>query len=218
MGKSGKTDRIEQFNTWFSQDIESYKEFAKNRVAAVRYSQEYLTELAWNIKDYLTEQEKNDTPFTVTGLYVSLDMQKKDYYRAKNGEFDWRLYQFADFHGITLDELDELEEIEDEYLGRMRIWVDEDGQVFIMETYSTIIEKALLVIQDQVERLCYSSNNPKGAIFILKSRFGWSDKNDGHMTVIENGIPQIATYEQAKAAMERLEGDYEKEPEEPDKT
>ena len=105
MGKSGKTDRIEQFNTWFSQDIESYKEFAKNRVAAVRYSQEYLTELAWNIKDYLTEQEKNDTPFTVTGLYVSLGMQKKDYYRAKNGEFDWRLYQFTDFHGITLDEI-----------------------------------------------------------------------------------------------------------------
>ena len=31
MGKSRRTEKIETFNTWYSQDIQAYKRFAENR-------------------------------------------------------------------------------------------------------------------------------------------------------------------------------------------
>lgn len=204
MGKSRRSDKITQFNTWYSQDIESYKRFAENRSSATRYNQEYLTELTYRIKDYLTEQETSNQPFTVTGLYMCLTMQKKDYYKAKKGEFDWKLYQFADYHGIGIEELDDLEELEDEHLGILHIWTDEDGQVFIMETYSTIINKALLRIQAQLEESLYTSRNPVGCIFLLKSRFGWSDKPDQAKTNTVTRVNHIATRDEAEQALKRL--------------
>lgn len=203
MGKSKRSDRITQFNTWYSQDIEAYKRFAENRSKATRYNQEYLTDLTFRIKDYLTQQETSKQPFTVTGLYMCLEMQKKDYYKAKKGEFDWKLYQFADFHGITFEDLDNLEVIEDDQLGDLHIWTDENGQVYIMETYSTIIERALLLIQSQIEANLYTSRNPVGCIFLLKSRFGWSDKPDQAQGVLK--IPHIATRAEAEEALKSIE-------------
>lgn len=207
MGKSGRSERIEQFNTWYSQDIKAYKRFAENRSKATRYNQEYLTDLTYRIKDYLTEQKTSKEPFTVTGLFQCLGMQKKDYYKAKNGEFDWKLYQFADFHGIPFDDLDGLEVIEDEQLGRLSIWTDEDGQVYIMETYSTVIERALLKIQTQLEQALYTNRNPAGAIFLLKSRFGWTDKPE--KVQIIPSVLHIATKEEAEQALLDLQSRQE---------
>lgn len=200
MGRSGKTDKIRLFNTYYSEDIAEYKRFAENRSRATRYNQEYLTELTCRIKDYLSEQILTHRPFTVTGLYMCLDMQKKDYYKAKRGEFDWKLYMFMDHKGISFEDL---EEYQDEMLGVMQTWTDEDGQFFIMETYSSIIEKSLLVIQSQLEEALYINRNPAGAIFLLKSRFGWSDKPDQVQQV--KAIPHIATYEEAKQVLKELD-------------
>lgn len=204
MEKSRKADKITRFNTWYSQDIKSYKKFAENRSRATRYTQEYLTELTYRIKDYLSQRDAAKQPFTVTGLFMSLEMQKKDYYKARNGEFDWKLYQFADFKGLSCEDLENLEQIEDEQLGLLRIWTDEDGQVFIMETYSTIIEKALLVLQDRLEQRLYTNTkNPVGIIFILKSRFGWCDKPE--QRVSKTIISHIASKEEAKKALQDLQ-------------
>lgn len=212
MGKSGQTDTIRLFNTHYSEDIAEYKRFAENHSNAYRYNQEYLTDLTYRIKDYLTEQQAKEEPFTITGLYMALDMQKKDYYRARNGEFDWKLYQFMDFKGISFDDI---ETTRDDLLGYLQIWTDENGQIFICNTYSEIIEKSLLVIQSKLEIICYTGDNPKGAIFILKSRFGWSDRPDQRQTSSFFGsaeadnttsvLNHIATAEEAKQAIAELQ-------------
>lgn len=214
------TTRISQFNTWYSQDIAEYKRFAEGRSQSHKYTQQYLTELTEKVVLYIREQEQNDKPLTIAGFYLALGILKKDYFRMKNGEFDYRLYQFMEYNGI------QPEDIKSEWqepLGMIDYWIDEDGQIWIMNTYSEIIEKALLVMQEQTETnlLTAKSNAAVSAnIFIMKAKFGWSDKPDNTVNnYYQFSADTLPTYEEAKRSLLALtEGEAVTEEEPVDKS
>ena len=194
--RKANTDKITMFNTWYSKDIKEYKRFAKNKSNAFRYSQEYLTELTTNIVSYLKGTKESGKPLTIAGFYRSMNIQKKDYYKMKNGDFDWKLYQFMDFNNIQETDI---QVFEDGTLGFVEYWLDADGQFFVMNTYSEIIEKALLVLEMQAEeRLLSAKSNSSisAAIFILKAKFGWSDKPDTNV-LISNSTMNVANKQEA---------------------
>ena len=202
------TAKISQFNTWYRQDIEEYKRFAEGRSRSHRFSQEYLTELTEKIVVFIREREQNEEPLTIAGFYMALDILKKDYFRMKNGEFDYRLYQFMDYHDIQPEDI--LSEWQ-EPLGMIDYWIDEDGQLWVMNTYSEIIEKALLVMQEQVEtRLLTAKSNAavSANIFLMKAKFGWSDKPETVNNLYQFNNVQLPTYEEAKRSLSALT-DYE---------
>ena len=202
------TKRISQFNTWYSQDIEEYKRFAEGRSQSHRFTQEYLTELTEKIVTYIREKEYEDKPLTIAGFYLALGIQKKDYFRMKNGEFDYRLYQYMEYHKI---EPAEIRSDWQEPLGYIDYWIDADGQIWVMNTYSEIIEKALLVMQEQVEtRLLTAKSNAavSANIFIMKAKFGWSDKPDNTVNnYYQFSADTLPTYEEAKRSLLEYAGD-----------
>ena len=100
---------------------------------------------------------------------------------------------------------EEIQECEDETLGHVEYWIDADGQFYIMNTYSEIIEKALLVLEIQAEeRLLTAKANGavSAAIFILKSKFGWRDKPDNNVLVCNN--IHVATRKEAENCVRYL--------------
>jgi len=206
--RNPNTTKISQFNTWYSQDIEEYKRFAEGRSQSHRFTQEYLTELTEKIIVYIEEQKDADKPITIAGFYLALGIQKKDYFRMKNGEFDYRLFQFMEYKGISPEDI---QRDWQEPLGYIEYWIDADGQLWVMNTYSEIIEKALLLMQMQTEeRLLTAKNNSQvsAAIFLLKAKFGWSDKPDVNIyNTLQYSTTQLPTYEEAKRSLLELTGD-----------
>lgn len=116
----------------------------------------------------------------------------------RNREYDWRKYQFMHYNGIT--EADVTINHDDLLNLDILYWMDEDGALWILNTFSEIIESFYLLIQEQLEMLCYTSGNPRGAIFLLKSVFGWTeDRPQEHQTF--TGNIHVASKKEAEQAL-----------------
>ena len=82
-------------------------------------------------------------------------------------------------------------------------YIDPDGAIIPLVQWSQITQKLEALIQDQLERNCYTNKgNPAGSIFGLKARFDWQDQPQQAGTINNNLV--IADAEQARKALEML--------------
>ena len=195
-------ENMKRYNTWYSQDITKYKEWAQAKRLQTKFTQEHLTQIHGWACDYVNECRANGTALTISGLQLATHCNKMDYSRMKNGEYDWRMLQFAEYKGIDLE--NDITPIYDELLCMtVDYWINPDGEMLIMSYYSDIIERFYLLIQEQTEEMLVTSPNPRGPIFILKSAFGWSDRPQEQP--IQAVAPlHIATLEEAERARKEL--------------
>ena len=194
-------ERLRTFNTWYSEDRDKYRQFAEAARIRGRFTQEMVSDLYDRGRAYIIECREADKPLTVAGLQIACDCNKMAFSRMKRGEFDWRLFQFMEYKGIREDDIECFRDDELQY--SVNYWTDEDGVMYIMEMYSSIIERFYLDIQNQIETACYDNKgNPSGLIFALKSAFGWHDKPEDQKTGVAVG--HIATREEAAAAIKRI--------------
>lgn len=198
MAKNSETFKM--YNTWYSQDREQYRRFAESKRNQTVFKQERLTEVYDRGRAYIIEQQEKGEPLTVSGLQLACRCNRTDFKRMRHHEYDWRRYQFMDYKGIQEEDL---QLVRDDLFNRdVEYWTDEDGVIYVMNTYSEVIEWFYLQIQKQLEIACYQNRNPAGSIFLLKSQFGWDDKQQ---TRVEKTAPvHVATAEEAKNALKRL--------------
>lgn len=196
-----ENENLKLWNTWYSEDKAQYRKFAESKRENNRFKQESLTEIYRKGREYLISCCDAGEPITITGLQIACDCDKMSFSRMRRGEYDWRLYQFLDYCGLS--ESDIITE-HDDFLNCDIAYVpDANGELWVANTYSEIIERFYLEIQKELEILCYTSNNPKGAIFLLKSLFGWDDRQQQTGQTITAQV-HVATMEEAKKAIERL--------------
>ena len=177
-----KTSKIVQLNTWYSQDIAEYKKFADAKRNRYSYRQEHLTDIVNDAKEYISKRKSEGKPFTITGLQLALKMDSKQCSRLRSGDLDWRLYQLLDCEGVNEGE------IFTEYDEILRADIDYviiNGVKLVAMTYSSVMDILYLHIQEQLEENCLKNGNPAGSIFLLKSIFGYSEKQSSTTQVLD---------------------------------
>ena len=189
------TTAIQGYNDKFKQEIDGYKQFAEARRKNRVFTQEQVTVFHEGIKKYFEEKSSDDEPFTISGILLELNLNETIFYRMKNGEYDYRLYEYIDINGI--DEADIM------YDNENLPYVMSGEKKVLLIPFSEIVEKAYLRLQEQIEERLYEKGRV-GDIFALKSKHGWNDSGDTPHTVNQTLV--IATEEQARRAIECLEG------------
>ena len=199
MGKRKNTpenENIRKWNTWYSQDKKQYQKFAKAKREGNRFRQETLTEIYEKGRAYIIEQREKGIPLTTSGLQLACNCNRMDFSRMRSGEYDWRRYQFMDYAGI--DEADLLVEFDEALRFHVEYAPDEHGEIYDVNTYSDIINRFYLEIQAELEIACYTNHNPRGAIFLLKSIFGWTDTVTAQVSIPANAEIHIASLTEAR--------------------
>lgn len=177
-----------------SQEIQKYKKIAADRAKGNRYGQEYAIILRDNLISYIEGQQEKRQPVTIAGIIRASGMGHDTFYRYKNGEADYKLYKYMEDNNIAID----LEGTE--YTGK-------DGVLVLLCPMSDIIKSALACVQEQLETNCYTNKgNPAGSIFGLKAAFGWQDQPTETRTSNTLVINNVATLEEAREAIKRLNG------------
>lgn len=198
--KAPENGNLKKWNNWYSEDKAGYQKYAESKRKHNRFNQERLTEIYGRMRDYVTKKQTAGEPLTIGGLQLSAGCNKMDFSRMRSGSYDWRTYQFQHYKGIA--EAD-ITSVHDDLINLdILYWTDEDGAMYILNPYSIITERFYMLIQEQLEALCYTSNNPRGAIFLLKSAFGWSD-NQPEVQIITGGI-HVASKEEAQEALKTM--------------
>lgn len=197
----GKTDKIRAIADKYSEDIESYKQYADARRNSRVYSQEHLLEFYERMKGYFRRCKETDTPMTVGGLCLAMGIDRTALYRMKTGVYDWRLYEYMEIEGV---EPGDIQEEQDEFFNGfdpLQYWTDSRGNKVLLMMYSEVVTLGLRVIEADNEAGLFGSK-PVGRIFYLKSVFGYSDVPEP----TKNSEPElvVADAEQARRAMAML--------------
>lgn len=204
MGKKKITENNEnmkRYTTWYSKDKEQYKKWAESKRTQTKFTQEFLSEIFYKGKTYIQEHKQTGEPLTVSGLQLALGCNKTDICRMKAGNYDWRLFQFMEYEGITdSDLITEYDEFLNMYVD---YYIDADGVAYIMLMYSDVIERFYLELEAELEERLYMSNKPNGIIFTLKACFGWKDKPDKENVIVRNTV-HVATKEEADRSLKEL--------------
>lgn len=221
-------ERMEQAGKMFAsmterykQEIDTYKKFAAARRSRRKYTQEYLGTLYARLKEYAGDCERTRAPMTVAGLLLALGVDRETWSRAKAGELDYLLEEFVDLNGVQEEDVHEYEgmpalvrahegtcENNNAHAKDTRdINAREDAEdvvegVVLLIPYSEFAEKCTLLLQDQLERNCYTNKgNPAGSIFSLKAQFQWRE-DDAPQHLVQQLV--IADSEQARKAIGML--------------
>lgn len=202
MAKGNRTDsrretkHLQENNSRYKQEIDTYKEYALNRKKNRVHTQEQVTVLYENLCQYIEEQRQQDKPLTVAGAILAAGIDTSIWYRMKNGDYDFLLDEFLDLHDIDLDEapVDE---------AGMKYGVVDGVKVLFIE-YGEVVKRYMLLLQEQAEQRLYSKGGKVTDIFTLKALHGWQDSpqviNDNRTL----NIDLVASPEEAKAALDRL--------------
>jgi len=196
-----KLTKEEQFNIVQqrrAEDLEKinhYKEIAKNAAKGNRYGQEDVGRIRDQLITYIEETIEKRQPLTMAGLEIASGLSRETYNRYLHGDIDYKLYEYMELHQIS-------PEMEDQEI------ITDDGEVILLSRMSSILQNARRVVQEQLERNCYTNKgNPAGSIFGLKAAFGWQDQPADARTITNNTlvINKVATPEEAEEALKRLE-------------
>ena len=200
----GKTDKMRAIADKYSEEIDSYKQYADARRNSRTYTQETLLEFYERMKDYFRECKETDTPMTVGGLCLAMGIDRTALHRMKTGVYDWRLFEYMSIEGVTPEDI---REEYDEYFNGfnpLQYWIDRRGEMVLLMMYSEVVALGLRVIEADNEAGLFGSK-PVGRIFYLKSVFGYSDTPES----TQNNEPSlvIADAKQAEKAMRMLMND-----------
>ena len=193
------TNKITSFSKQYAEDIAAYKEYAEKRRNNRTVRQEDAAGYYDRLFGYINDCKENDEPITRAGMLLALGVDRMTYYRMRDYEYDWRLYEYLDMNDLDCEDI----------LSNECVFLDENENPCLMEgnkkilliPYSDIIQKAELMHESQTEERLYKSGRV-GDIFALKSLHGWDDKSTPQ-TMNQNLI--ITTEEQARKAIEALE-------------
>ena len=171
------------------------KEYYKEQVMRHRKEKKYTQDFAWvlyrRIKKYLDGLEVDGKPITMAGLILASGMPKKSWYELANGIRDQELFEFMDLHDCS--EVYEYDSMP---------CCDVDGNRIILLPFSEIIEKAVLLKEEQTETRLYE-NGRVGDIFALKAKHGWIEEEKA-VSAVTNQTLIIASPKEAEEAIKML--------------
>ena len=183
------TQIIKEAMTGASLITEEAKKLAAARRAASPVSMEQMPTILQAWADYVKDCENNRRPMTWGGFALAGGISVDTMYRMRNGDLDHIVEEYRITHNLPEDAKEA---------------ITEDGEVIPLLSWSEPCQKLEALIQDQLERNCYTNKgNPAGSIFGLKARFDWQDQPEAAQNVTNNLV--IADAEQAKKAMKLLE-------------
>ena len=178
----------------YSEQLQGYRAFAEARRKARKYDQTSVTGLYQALCGYVEECNAKQIPLTVAGVMLALNVNKDLWCKAKNGDLDLLLEEYIDLNHITPDDI--------EYIDGLPWHINPDGEMILLISFSELRQKADLMIQEQLERNCYTNKgNPAGSIFGLKAQFQWRE-DDTPQHLVQQLV--IADLEQAKKALDML--------------
>ena len=191
--KSGRNPQNAiNINKQFGEEVAAYKEVAEKIRRAKKYKQEDLAAIYKRIMDYIADKREQDKPITVSGMILASGISRATWYEMLSGDYDYRLYQYIDTHNI--DEMQKLD------VDGMEAVINSDGEVVLLICYSEILQKAMLMLEEQTEERLYKSGRV-GDIFSLKAIHGWREEQSPQTV---NQTLVIATEEQAREAIKLL--------------
>ena len=164
-----------------SKEFKTFSEYTRKRAEAQRARNKIRYDVfpIWeqNIETYRDECYRRNKPMTHAGIALACDISIDSYYRACKGELDYITEEYRLLNGIS----------------------DEETLI----TPSSIMQKARLYLQNQLEETCYQPRgaNPVGSIFGLKARYGWQD--DAISTTTNNTLI-VADKDKALSVLDML--------------
>ena len=186
--ENDNTQAIEQLRQEADAITAKAKEFAAARRARSPVCMEQLPDICDKWEHYIEECEHSRQPLTWGGFALAAGISTRTIDRMRAGELDHIVEEYILIHDI--------EPTATEY-------INDDGQIIPLVPWSQICQKLEALIQDQLERNCYTNKgNPAGSIFGLKARFNWQDQQQSAGTINNNLV--IADADQARKALEML--------------
>ena len=177
----------------YSDTLTHYKKLAEERRKASPYRQEEAINMYSRLQQYVAEKTADDKPITVSGLILAARCSSDTWRRMRSGDYDFRLYEYIDMYNVDVDSITE-------FLDGFPVFIDAQGNRILLITYGTIVQKALLQLQEQTETRLYEKGRV-GDIFALKAQHGWQEDNTPQSV---NNTLVIASPEQAKRAIDLL--------------
>lgn len=172
---------------------EAYEKMALARRQRDKYGQEQIGGIWQRICSYIQETVEAEQPLTINGLILATGMDKNSYYRAVNGEYDFKLEEYITYNNIDIDTID------DEVDG-FPCFTDGKGKRILLIPYREMFEKVHLKLAEMAEIRLYKQGRVAD-IFTMKSQHGWQD-NDSPQTVNQTLV--IASKEEARRAINLL--------------
>lgn len=186
--ENDNTTAITELTRQYSQLTEQAKQYAAARRALSPVRVECINDICDKWEHYIEECEHSRTPLTWGGFALAAGISAETLKRMRTGELDHIIEEYIILHDLEP--------------GTTEI-VSDDGEIIPLVPWSKLTEKISNLIQDQLERNCYTNKgNPAGSIFGLKARFDWQDQPQQAGTINNNLV--IADAEQARKALEML--------------
>ena len=199
--KTTKEDanRITILNQMYRDEIAGYREFVEERKRRRKYTQQIVGDAYNKILAYTEDCYREKQPLTVAGMRLAIGILEDAWLRAKDGDLDYLLEEYIRDNNISDTDIT----YDDDGLPWYNS-VDNDGVItpVLLLPWSWLRKKSDLLIQDQLERNCYTNRgNPAGSIFGLKAQFNWKE-DEGPQHLVQQLV--IADLDQAKKALEML--------------
>ena len=140
---------------------EEFREYMVRRIDRRKYNLEFFSTLYFNVLSYAESRT-----ISVAQIILMSGMDKKTFYKAKNGEFDDSLAMYLYKENITEDEA--------QIVSGLPM---HEGVILLPP--SEIIEKLYLIMEAKItEEMLQAKNMPQvtSRIFLEKSVFGYSDQ------------------------------------------
>lgn len=186
--ENDNTTAIAELSRQYSQITEQAKQYAAARRALSPVRVECINDICDKWEHYIEECEHSRTPLTWGGFALAAGISADTLKRMRTGELDHIIEEYIILHDLEPGTTET---------------VSDDGEVIPLVPWSKLTEKISNLIQDQLERNCYTNKgNPAGSIFGLKARFDWQDQPQQAGTINNNLV--IADAEQARKALEML--------------
>ena len=179
----------------YAAQVAGVKALAEKRKAQRKYTQEGVAAAYKAINDYMQECYTKRQPLTVAGFQLAVGIHRDAWIKARDGELDHLLEEYIQDNNISEDDIT--------YDQDGLPWHYGDNGPVLLLWWSDLRKKADLMIQDQLERNCYTNKgNPAGSIFGLKAKFDWRE-DEGPQHLVQQLV--VADLEQAKKALKMLE-------------
>lgn len=183
------TEKIAALSRQYNEEQQAYREYAEARRNSIKFNQAELSRRNNRLQQYIHQCYEDDEPITRAGMILALGVSRDTYYRMRDSELDYRLYEYMSVNGISESDV-MLTEDEIPYIVC-------EGESILLIPSSVMIQKAELQLEAQTEARLYKSGKV-GDIFALKAVHGWQEEQSPKTL---NQTLVIATPEQARAAI-----------------